>query len=227
MLRYPAMESSLLRRSRHEPTQDRGHRTRRKVLNAARTILVRRGYQSARVEEITKLARVGYGTFYKYFRNKQDVLEAVMEQVYGQLIEASFPAQVEAAHLEDQIRRGISSYLRIYYENREVLLSLQPASLLSARIRTYLAAMRDRDIRWMVTELTKLSEQGWEIRGNLEVLSLALLQTVDSVAQDWITHRQHLRLDEVAETVCEIWFRALVSSRPAPRTAPPASTKQH
>jgi AcrR family transcriptional regulator len=214
MLRYPAMEVSLLRDSRHEPTQDRGHRTRRRVLNAARTILVRRGYQSARVEEITKLARVGYGTFYKYFRNKQDVLEAVMEQVYGQLIDASFPTHVEAAHLEDQIRLGITNYLRIYDENREVLLSLQPASLLSPRIRSFLAAMRDRDVQWMVNELTTLSSHGWDIRGNFEVLSLALLQTVDSVAQEWITHRQHLTLEEVAETVCEIWFRALVSSRP-------------
>ncbi len=48
-----------LRRSRHEPVQDRGHRTRRKVLLAARKILVRRGLQAARVEEITNLARVG------------------------------------------------------------------------------------------------------------------------------------------------------------------------
>ena len=177
---------------------------------------MRRGYQAARVEEITTLAGVGYGTFYKYFRNKQDVLEAVMEEVYGQLMDASFPAQVEAAHLEEQIRRGITNYLRTYFENREVLLALQPASLMSPRIRKFLASMRENDIRWMVKELTTLSGQGWDIRGNFEILSLALLQTVDSVAQDWITHRQHLRLDEVAETVCEIWFRALVSSRPAP-----------
>src|SRR5437867_4414544 len=88
LLRYAAMRMNRVRHSRHEPIQDRGRRTRQKVLYAARKILVRRGYEQARVEEITRLARVGYGTFYKYFHNKQDVLEAVMEEVYAQLTEA-------------------------------------------------------------------------------------------------------------------------------------------
>lgn len=210
------MEAAL--RNRQEPVQDRGRRTREKVLKAARTILVRRGYQAARVEEITKLARVGYGTFYKYFQNKQDVLDAVMEEVYVQLNEASFPKQVDARHLEDQIRTGIYNYLKVYYKNRGVLLALQPASLMSPRIRKFIGEMRERDVQWMVQELKGLSVQGWKLEGNPEVFSLAMLHTVDSVAQDWITRREHLKLEEVAETLCDIWFRAILPSRPAPST---------
>ena len=207
------MEAAL--HTRQEPVQDRGRRTREKVLKAARTILVRRGYQAARVEEITKLARVGYGTFYKYFQNKQDVLDAVMEEVYIQLNEASFPKQVDAWHLEDQIRTGIYNYLKVYYKNRGVLLALQPASLMSPRIRKFIGEMRERDIQWMVQELKGLSVQGWNLKGNPEVFSLAMLHTVDSVAQDWITRREHLKLEDVAETLCDIWFRAILPSRPA------------
>ena len=209
------METARLRRARHEPVQDRGHRTRRKVLQAARKILVRRGFQAARVEEITKLAQVGYGTFYKYFRNKQDVLEAVMEEVFFQLNEASFPARVEASHLEDQIRNGITNYLRTYHKNREVLLALQPASMISPRIRRFLSDMREQDIQWMVAELKKLSQQGWRIQGNPEVFSVAMLHTVEAAAQDWITRRQHLKLEEVAGTLCEIWFKTILPARPS------------
>ncbi|PYV38990.1 MAG: hypothetical protein DMG09_10440 [Acidobacteria bacterium] len=211
------MEKMRLRRSRHEPVQDRGHRTRRKVLLAARKILVRRGLQAARVEEITHLARVGYGTFYKYFRNKQDVLEAVMEEVFHQLNDAGFPAQVEVSRLEDQIREGITNYLKAYYRNREVLLALQPASLMSPRMRRFISDMREKDVQWMVDGLTKLSEQGWRIRGNPEVFSVAMLHTAEAAAQDWITRRQHLKLEEVAETLCEIWSCTILASRPGQR----------
>jgi len=204
-----------MRRFRHEPMQDRGYKTRQKVLNAARKVLVRRGYQAARVEEITKLAQVGYGTFYKYFRNKQDVLEAVMEEVYTQLQEASFPPQVEAAHLEDLIRSGITNYLKVYYKNREVLVALEPASLLSPRISKFLADMREKEVQWMVQEFRNLNSQGWRIKGSPEVFSLAMLCMVDTVAQDWITRRQHLKLEELAETLCEIWYRAILPSRPS------------
>jgi AcrR family transcriptional regulator len=209
------MESSRIRRFHHEPVQDRGHRTRQKVLNAARRVLVRRGYQAARVEEITRLAQVGYGTFYKYFRNKQDVLEAVMEEVYAQLQEAGFPSQVEAAHLEDQIRCGITNYLKAYQKNREVLLALQPASLLSPRIRKFLADTREKEVQWMIRELGNLSSQGWRIGGNLEVLSLAMLHSVETVAQEWITQRRHLKIEELVETLCDIWIRVLLPSRPS------------
>jgi AcrR family transcriptional regulator len=209
------MEAVQVRQSRHEPIQDRGRRTREKVLDAARKILVRRGYEAARVEEITRLARVGYGTFYKYFHNKQDVLEAVMDQVYTELNQASFPTQVDTSRLEDQIRTGITNYLAVYFKNREVLLQLQPAALMSPRIRKFLAEMRERDVQWMVDQLRNLSLQGWKIRSNPEVFSVAMLQSVDAVAQDWITRRSHLKLEEVADTLCEIWFRTILPSRPA------------
>ena len=215
------MESSRIRPFHHEPIQDRGYKTRQKVLNAARKVLVRRGYQAARVAEITKLARVGYGTFYKYFLNKQDVLEAVMEEVYTQLQEASFPPQVVVAHLEEQIRNGITSYLEVYYKNREVLLALEPASLLSPRITKFLADMREKEVQWMVREIGNLNSQGWRIKGSPEVFSLAMLRTVDTVAQDWITRRQHLKLEELAETLCEIWYRAILPSRPSGSDQPP------
>jgi len=209
------MEAVQVRQSRHEPIQDRGRRTREKVLDAARKVLVRRGYEAARVEEITRLARVGYGTFYKYFHNKQDVLEAVMDQVYTELNQASFPTQVDTSRLEDQIRTGITNYLRVYFKNREVLLALQPAAQMSPRIRKFLAEMRERDVQWMVDQLRNLSQQGWKIRSNSEVFSVAMLQSVDAVAQDWITRRSHLKLEEVADTLCEIWFRTILPSRPA------------
>src|SRR5207249_2599972 len=100
---------------------------------------------------------------------------------------------------------------------REVLLALQPASLMSPRMRRFISDMREKDVQWMVDGLTKLSEQGWRIRGNPEVFSVAMLHTAEAAAQDWITRRQHLKLEEVAETLCEIWFRTVLSSRPGQR----------
>ena len=86
---------------------------------------------------------------------------------------------------------------------------------MSPRIRKFLAEMRERDVQWMVNQLRNLAQQGWKIRSNPEVFSVAMLQSVDAVAQDWITRRSHLRLEEVADTLCEIWFRTILPSRPA------------
>lgn len=214
MLRYAAMESRLLRRRGQNAVQDRGFRTRQKVLDAARKIVVRRGYDAVRVAEIANLAEVGYGTFYKYFRSKKDVFEAIFEEIWCELAEAGLPTQMEVSRLEDQLRTGISNFLRAYYKNREVILALEPAYLSNAEIRKTLAEIREHEVQHMAREFRQLDSQGWKIQGNPEILSLAMLQAMNCVAQDWITRRRHLALEEVTNTLCEIWFRALLPSRP-------------
>ena len=139
---------------------------------------------------------------------------AVMEQVYGRLQDAAFPDRIEAARLEDQIRSGITDYLKLYHQNRQVLLALQPASLTSPRIRKFLRDMRARDVQRMVLVFETLNSQGWKIEGNLEVFSLAMLHTVDTVAQEWIMRRGEFKLEELTDTLCSIWFRVILPSRP-------------
>jgi len=53
--------------------------TRRKLLNAAEKILGKRGYNGASVSAICHQAGVAQGTFYRYFRNKEEIyLELVL-----------------------------------------------------------------------------------------------------------------------------------------------------
>src|SRR5260370_38879085 len=72
------------------PAQERelraqGKKTMRKLLDAAMTVLEKRGYHAARVDDIVKVARTSHGTFYLYFANKEDLfrplLTAVSEEV--------------------------------------------------------------------------------------------------------------------------------------------------
>jgi AcrR family transcriptional regulator len=209
------MESRPLRRSKYEPVQARGRKTRRQVLEAAQKVFVRRGFEGARVEEITRLARVGYGTFYKYYRDKQDVFDALMEEIFGQLNDGIFPERLETRGLETQISQSISRYLQSCHKNRKVLLALHSASLGSPRICKFRAGLRDRGVKWLVRELDRISSEGEPIHGNLEVFSRAMLLAIEGIAQDWITHRRHLKMKVVAETLCEIWMRMLCNGRPS------------
>jgi AcrR family transcriptional regulator len=59
--------------------QDQGKsaRTRARLMDAAVTILARDGFEAASVNEIARAAGVVNGTFYVYFRDKDDVAAAV------------------------------------------------------------------------------------------------------------------------------------------------------
>ena len=53
----------------------------RKLLDAAMTVLEKRGYHAARVDDIVKVARTSHGTFYLYFANKEDLFQALLTDV--------------------------------------------------------------------------------------------------------------------------------------------------
>src|SRR5204863_6198057 len=68
------------------PAQERelraqGKKTMRKLLDAAMTVLEKRGYHAARVDDIVKVARTSHGTFYLYFSNKEDLFRALLADV--------------------------------------------------------------------------------------------------------------------------------------------------
>ncbi len=56
----------------------RSEETRKLLLDTARSVFNRQGYQSTSVDDIVREAQVSRGTFYLYFTNKKDVLDAVL-----------------------------------------------------------------------------------------------------------------------------------------------------
>src|SRR3954447_19950215 len=72
------------------PAQERelraqGRKTMRKLLDAAMTVLEKRGYHAARVDDIVKVAKTSHGTFYLYFANKEDLFRALALDVAEEL----------------------------------------------------------------------------------------------------------------------------------------------
>jgi AcrR family transcriptional regulator len=67
-----------------KPTRElraRGQQTRRRLLDAGVEVFATRGYHSARVDDIVKVAKTSHGTFYLYFSNKEDLFRALAEDV--------------------------------------------------------------------------------------------------------------------------------------------------
>jgi AcrR family transcriptional regulator len=63
----------------------RGQRTMRKLLDAGIEVFAARGYHAARVDDVVKAARTSHGTFYLYFANKEDLFQALVDDVADQM----------------------------------------------------------------------------------------------------------------------------------------------
>ena len=61
--------------------------TRKKLLEAAKKIVCEKGLINTSIEEITKACGVSNGTFYTYFKRKEDVIFALSREVYQEIYE--------------------------------------------------------------------------------------------------------------------------------------------
>src|SRR2546421_12865164 len=53
---------------------------RREILEAACRVVARYGFQGATVDRVAEAAQIAKGTVYLYFRNKDELLQAAVEQ---------------------------------------------------------------------------------------------------------------------------------------------------
>ncbi|MCU0081406.1 TetR/AcrR family transcriptional regulator [Extibacter muris] len=61
--------------------------TRKKLLEAAKKIVSEKGLINTSIEEITKACGVSNGTFYTYFKRKEDVIFALSREMYQEIYE--------------------------------------------------------------------------------------------------------------------------------------------
>jgi AcrR family transcriptional regulator len=126
--------SKPIEKSRREENSEA---TRQALLDAARDLFTRDGYNATGIESIAKSARVTRGAFYHYFADKKALLDAVVVA-----LQADAAASVEARAREgrDKWKRfnvGMDAYLDACFEPSYLRLVIQeaPAVLGMARFR--------------------------------------------------------------------------------------------
>jgi len=86
----------------------RGERTRERILTAAAGVFSEYGYEKASVARICGAVGIGRGTLYQYFRDKQSVFHALVDEQTRRIVEFAQPT--------DWTRRDCPPPERVLYE---------------------------------------------------------------------------------------------------------------
>ena len=87
--------------------------TEAKILEAARSVFIRRGTAGARMQEIAAEAGVNQALLHYYFRSKDQLSAAV----FGQLASRLFPAVLQVLSSEASLDAKIEQIVGVYHEN--------------------------------------------------------------------------------------------------------------
>ncbi|MDB5988440.1 MAG: TetR/AcrR family transcriptional regulator [Nevskia sp.] len=99
------------------PVTARGEATRRKLLNAAETEFGAKGFHSASVSSITTQAGVGQGTFYLYFRSKEEIFANLVGEIGQHLRQTIARVEIQVSDRMDIERRSLEAFLGFAQEH--------------------------------------------------------------------------------------------------------------
>lgn len=105
----------------HEP----GKRERTKaanrqaILDAARRVFAQLGYEATTVRDIIRGTELASGTFYNYFKSKEEIAEALQDDGARRFRPRLRAAVTQAEGLEDFVRGALRAYFAFVAEERE------------------------------------------------------------------------------------------------------------
>lgn len=191
------------------PTTRRGLRTRAALVAAARVVFERDGYLAARIVDIPSEARVATGTFYTYFKSKEEIFAAVLEAAQDDMLHPGLP------HLEDSTDPGAlieasnRAYLTAFLRNAKLMVLMHQVATIDEDFRELrrrrAARFAERNARF----ISDLQEQGLaDVTLDPLLTSMALSGMVSRVAMD-VLWQEKCDLEEVVDVVTRLWINGL------------------
>lgn len=204
--------------------QRRAAETRQQILTAAREVFEERGYQATSVGAITDRATTAHGTFYLYFRNKEDVFCEVMRTAIVDELAIAIERPPDATP-HQALEHIVRSFLAAYQPRSRLWRAVMEAAFQSPRVEHLWLALRRSLI-----ERAILGLQAGQERGAIRPLDPVLSGHALTSMAEWFAFA-HFELREpppdehsierVVEVLVDLWYHAIYGVVDGDQLPPP------
>jgi AcrR family transcriptional regulator len=198
---------------RRKADERRKERRREELLDAAAAVFTKQGYHRALVSDIVAQAGAGQGTFYRYFRDKREVFEALfdrfIESVLGQFSEMSGNPPRSLAEYRDQSVAAIQRVAALAERERAlVLLIVREGPTVDAAFEKRLGEFYERLALLAQTYLDHAVRSGFARPCRTSAVSQGLVGMGFWVAQQWWNGRLgDVGLERLIEEMVDFAFQ--------------------
>lgn len=161
---------------------ERTQATRRKLLEAAKRIFARDGFEAARLADISSSAGYTRGAFYANFESKEDIFFALLEEWVRERIESVTSALRRYSQPAEKLAALRKHYAELATDRRLVLISME-FKLFALRHPEAHARLRSRHRRIRASFGALLSELIRSLGGTFPIAPPAVSGCLGAVAQ--------------------------------------------
>ena len=145
---------------------------RNEILECAKDIFSRKGYYKTHVEDILREAGIGKGTFYQYFKNKEDLFIALLVRFlddWEKAVLTTATTDLAEENIQDYYKALIKRSLRFFQDNEALCnIYLRVGPGINDTFEPYIEAFEKKMLKYVIDDLERGVNAGI-IREDLDI----------------------------------------------------------
>ncbi|WP_195574305.1 TetR/AcrR family transcriptional regulator [Paenibacillus sp. 1001270B_150601_E10] len=185
---------------------------RKQILEAATQSFALFGYKATTMDQVAKIARVGKGTIYTFFTNKEELFDEIIQQVILEMKDIADGEVREDRPFFDNLYRVLDRGLE--FRSRHEL-----ALKLSQEVRDFGTPMANEGLSKIEGELLHYIEnhihhamEKGEIKpGNARILSFEMVHLYKALTTEWNKRYEPLQKEEIKEHFYQLFMHGIAA----------------
>jgi TetR/AcrR family fatty acid metabolism transcriptional regulator len=175
------------------------------------------------VAEVARRAGVADGTIYLYFRNKEDILVSLFDEVMSAHLEGKRRDLEPDAPAPVRLRAIAERHLGLLGGNRDLAVVFQVELRQSTKFMERFTASWLQDYFALITEVIEQGQREGSLRADLpvKIATKAFFGVLDEMVTSWILSGRQYDLQALAGPVVDLFLRGAGGPRQAREARPP------
>lgn len=170
---------------------------RQEILDAARDLFVREGFENVSMRKIADKIEYSPTTIYLYFKDKSDLLDCICEETFARLVRKQTALDQSVADPWERLRRGLRGYIEFGLKHpnhyKVAFMMSEPFDDPEHCVRS--RAMGQKAFDYLRRSLANCSEKHLIDVGDIEATAQAMWATIHGLTSLLIAHPKFAWVD--------------------------------
>jgi AcrR family transcriptional regulator len=182
---------------------------REQIVSGALESFSEMGYMKTTVNDITSRADVGHGTFYHYFKNKQDLLSKLVDELAEKVDDYVQPKNMQLTVYE-RMKYEAQRILEYYVNNSSILLALKEAMMVDRQFEEQWLKISESLFKRIERDIKGSIQKGYCHDVNVDVTIRALTCMFEGYGHHLMVQPvTPSEIQEVAQSLTDLCYKAV------------------
>ncbi len=184
---------------------------RQTIIEAAREIFARFGYRKATMDDIARAARKGKSSLYHYFRSKEEVFQAVIEQEAAEVKAEIFRSVQAQEKPQDKLRAYVITRMQAFKRVANLFTAFKDEYLESYGFIERIRKSYDRyEVETIASILKSGVQSGVFTVKNLELTTYAIFTAAKGLEYSWALEPDIRKIETNIRSLLDVLFYGIV-----------------